>query len=290
MADIDPTTHKVRIHFDDNVTGLNNDVKFAWTEDDGDEIAKVLGFDESADDTSTSTDNPTFTGDYHHAYGWYAPEDSLLLNLPVQDMSEFVGLQARALSGKVKTQQLVANRFNTDLALQFLPQLVTHSQNIGYTVAPLTPYKRNVPLECWWVEARKGTQFRVYRDGYILAARAGDRGTETAADATTLTDSGKSWSTEPQTWKNRILHMGTFGDPNGISQNWHIASHTATVITVSNAAPCGLDIDNDTASYYLFDHPYQTYVVDLKEMKKWDPRELPDIDRYDVEIPLLRYA
>jgi hypothetical protein len=290
MIDIDPTTHKVNIHFDDNAGALDNDIKLAWTEDDSDEIGKVLGFDVSADDTSTTTDNPTFVADYHHAYGWYADEDGLLLDFLVEDETEFMGLQSRAISGKVKTQQLVADRFNNTLSLQYLTRAKTFSQNVGYTTASVTPYERNEPLECWWVSARQGVQFRVYRDAYVDTTRAAVRGTETAADTTTLTDAGRSWDTEPQQYKNRILHMDDFGGANSITQNWHIASHTATVITVSNAHPSGLEIDNDSASYFIFDHSYETYVLNLKDFTKFRPEELPAIDRYNIELPLFRYV
>src|SRR3990167_8625070 len=59
---IDPDNHKVKIGFDgDHYQGATpQDIKLAWTEEDGSDIAKVLGVDDPADDTATAADNLTF--------------------------------------------------------------------------------------------------------------------------------------------------------------------------------------------------------------------------------------
>jgi hypothetical protein len=293
IADIHPTTHKVRLQFKDAVDGgaLLNDVKLAWTESDGDDVAKVLGFAYAADDTSTADDDPIFTGDYQHGYGWYADEDGLLADLPVEDYTSFSGLQARALSGRVKTQQLVDSYSETQISFQQISRAKMFSRNIGYGVAAVYPYAQNVGLECWWVEARKGTQFRVYRDGNIDTSRAGVQGASTASNTTTLTDAGRAWATDPQIWAGGILHKAKFGAAaTYLTQNFYISSHTATVITVPAATPSGLNISNNETAYYLFDFRYQTYVVDLDDFKKFQPKELPAIDKYDLEVALLRFV
>ena len=291
VIDIHPTTHKVRIHFKD-ATGANNDVKLAWTESDGDDIGKVLGFDHSADDTSTTTDNPTFTADWQHAYGWYADEDGLLESLDNQDSHTWRGLQARSLSGAVKTQRIAASLRGNRLALQFVTAKKMLDRGSTYAAAPTYPNDRNEPLGLWWVAAMDGTHFRIYRDAYVLAAR-GEVGTADSSNTTTLTDADKAFViTDADQWADRILHMPEFGATSGggpITQSWYIASHTATVLTVT-AHPSGLNITNNTNTYYLFDHPYQTYVIDFDKTTEFSPEEIPAIDRYNVEVPLLRYV
>ena len=61
------------------------------------------------------------------------------------------------------------------------------------------------------------------------------------------------------------------------------------MITVT-AHPSGLNITNNTNTYYLFDHTYQTYVIDFDKTTEFSPEEIPAIDRYNIEVPLLRYV
>ena len=103
VIDIHPTAHKVRIGFAGLFSGTKNDIKIAWTESDSG-VYETLGFDGSADDESTATDNPVFTADYHHAYGWYSDEDGQLVSLSMADGNAADVSQGRSLGGQVKTQ------------------------------------------------------------------------------------------------------------------------------------------------------------------------------------------
>lgn len=321
---IDPVAHVVSMVFYGSgvvdATG-DNDVRLncaAWDAD----LCGAIGFYDSLGKQRTNTDNPTFFGEYHHGYAWYADEDGQGGIDPV-DRSAAFSLQGKSISGKVKTQ-FFGETFASELRLQYLERhqarqtsivgiigvsssvdyeewrTKVFSDGVGYGSAPAAPYNRNEPLECWWEEARKGVEFRVYRDGYIVTSRAASTGVSTAAAATTITDAGKSWGIEPYEWSGRIVHVPEFavctrGSNSYTPQNFYIASHTATVLTVANAHPSGQDADGGTGgaageTYYIFDHPYQTYVVDLGEMSEFAPREHPAIDRYDITIPLLRYV
>ena len=300
MVDIHPTSHKVRIKFDGadfaDAGAGDNDVKLAWTESDVD-MYEVLGFNGAADDTSTAVDYPLFTADWHHAYGWYSDEDGQLESLSIADGNSADVSQGRSLGGQVKTQYR-GEYFESILRLSqiernFNGRTKMISKGVSYAVAPVHPYNRNEPLECWWREACQGKRFRVYRDGYVNTDRASDRGAQTGQNTTTVTDTGKSWAIEPYRWKSMVLHCAEF-EINGaqITQSYFVASHTATVLTVANAHPSGLNILDAASTYYLFEHEYGTYVVDLGDMSKWDPDdwEIPGIDRYSVEIPLMRHV
>jgi hypothetical protein len=297
-ADIN-SDHKVRIKFFgsqfEDVGGApsENDVKIAWTECTADLVA-VLGFDASADDTRTDDDYPRFTADYHHAYGWYSDEDSQLLSLTSEDASLVNVIQGTSLSGKTKSQYF-GERFTAELSLQHIERdknskTKVYSQGIGYGVAPVHPYNRNEPLECWWEEARQGIEFRVYRNGNRDTARAEDRGTSTAGNTTSTTDANKAWVTSPSRWAGRIYHIDTFtGHTYPITQSYYVSSHTAQVLTFT-AAPSGLVPHDRDATYSLFDHNYQTYIVDLEKMTSFEPEEIAKIDRFNITIPLKRYV
>lgn len=300
LFDIHPTTRKVRIKFSD-ATGANNDVKLAWTENDGDDIGKVLGFNHASDDTSTVDDDPVFTADWQHAYGWYAlsfgesaSDDGWLKQLEVVDLTEITAMQARSLSGKVKTQRISANLYSNVLDLQFVTRTRMFSDGVAYATDLTYPLLRNQGLECWWQEARNGTHFRVYRDAdYSSLARASESGIQTARTGTTLTDSGKSWDIDgvQMRHKGRILYFDAWStDGTDIGQGFYISSHSATVLTVPLAPPGAPDLDFDATKYYILDHTYGTYVVDLDKMGKFGWTEHQAIDRYDISISLLRYV
>ncbi len=293
---IDPTTHKVKIAFDGyHYQGATpQDVKVAWTENDGVDIGAVLGFDTSADDTSTASDNPTFTGDYHHAYGWYADEDGLLEDMLIELVDEADCVQSVSpASGHVKSLYM-GSRFHNRLKLAFIPRAKMYSADVGYGSAPVNPYERNEPLQCWWKEAREGTRFRVYRDGYIDAeaaadpSRAADRGATTnGSSGTTVENTGRTWDTEPQRWKGAFIWFVELGINVTLPMGRYVSSNTATTLTVASAPPTGYDFNQ--VNYFIFDHQYETYVVDYSRMKRFAPIERRGIDRFDLEIPLLRY-
>lgn len=268
-------------------------IKLAWTESDGDDIAKVLGFDYSADDTNTSaggSNNKTFTADWQHGYGWYADEDGLLKEYLVEDINEVHVIQSRSHSGVVRTQR-IASRYVNSLSLQFLSRKKTYSRGISYGETSLSPYEMNEGLECWWRRAQEGYRFRFYRDGRRDAASATVQGTATSSTTTTLTDSGRSWDIDPQAYKSKLLYLPTHGtNIAALTARYFISSHTATVLTVSNVHPYALaSITSGGTGYYIFDQPYQTYIVNLEAMNTFAPQELPALDRYSITIPLYRY-
>lgn len=291
------TNHKVNIQFiGSDFQGANNDdFQITWTHVDGDgaSIAGVLGFDGSADDQSIGSNNATFTGDYQHGYAWYATEDGWLRDLPTEDVSITEVVQAKSLSGRVTTQH-IADRYESRLALQFVTRAKMFSRDKGYTQAPVDPYLRNVGLECWWASANQGVEFRVYRDGSISNTdKLTDAGTQTSGTGTTLTDSGKAWTTEPTEHTGRLVQtVESTADPD-ISIRGYISTNSATALTlpdIDTDIATGLAWGDTTQLYRIYDQRYQTYVVNLESMEKFDPRELPALDRYDIDIPLLRFV
>lgn len=291
-VDIHPTTHKVRFQFGAFTTGSpdTSDVELTWTSTDAD-LAAALGFDTSADDQSIGASNTSITADWIVSHNWFADEDGLLRSYLVVDRSMTNTLQSRAISGKVKSQQ-VGTMYENTLDLQLVKRAYMLSDDIAYGAAPTYPYERNQPLECWWKEAQKGVEFRVYENAYLLSARAEDTGTETAETTTTLTDTGKSWDEEPFEWKGGILHRPTFGNGtvNDISQSFYISSHTDTVLTVPNAHPSAKNVGAGSSTYELYRHRYKTYVLDVLGMNSFSPVEVTAIDRYGISIPLRKYV
>jgi len=98
--------------------------------------------------------------------------------------------------------------------------------------------------------------------------------------------------TDPQEHYGRLLLVL---DQNAIAglqpRRFIIASHTATVATSPQASPDGqawLYATGDPACLIL-DQRYETYVVDLSRMNSFEPIERPNVDYYDITIPLLRY-
>jgi hypothetical protein len=290
-ASIDPGTNKVKIMFagEEFEGATKQQVRIDWP--NSSDLAAALGFDSSAVDTEAD-DHPVFTGDWDVGYNWWANEDSLLLDLPVEDISAAETLQSIAVDGTLKTQKL-AERFMSEMSLQFLERERAFSRGVGYGTAPVYPYERNRGLECWWQEAQQGIEFRVYRDAYRDTARANDTGSYTVTDATTMTDGNKGWDTEPPQWDNALLHFAAWGysiTDGNIPMSFFVSSHTATVITVANAHPSGLDVARGAQPYYLYHHRYQTYVLDIARMSEFRPEEIGALDRYNITIPLRRYV
>lgn len=291
IVDLDPDSHKVTIKFEgsDFQGATPQDVKLAWTECTED-LVQVLGFDEGADDEQTTTDEPEFEADWHHGYGWYAEDDGWLEYLGVEDVNMVEALRSRALDGGV-VNQFIGDMYDNELRLAFVPRESMFSGEQGYGEAPVHPYSRNKGLECWWLKAREGQQFRVYRSAYVSTPLASALGSSSACSTTTLTDAMKVWETEPQRWQGRLLYVPSFG---GLTQCFYIESHTATVLTVPNAHPSAFDVDGGSGgaaggSYYIFDYTYRTYVI-AESMKQFKPMEIPDLDEYDLVVPLFRYV
>lgn len=295
IAGLDSDSHKVNLLFDG--AGFQNatkrDIKLAWSESDSG-IMEVLGFS-TTDDTSTGVNNPVFTADWHHGYGFYLDEDGQCRDVRAVDTPIASTVQGiNPMTGNVKTAYF-GERFKNALVLQHIERYHSgrtkvFSDGVGYGSAPANPYNRNEPLECWWQEAKKGKRFRVYRDGFADTARASGTGTASAVAATTVTDASKSFPVEPYRWVGALIYTPTFGAYVQIEQGWYIESHTDTVLTVPNAHPTGYDVLRTAIAYYLLDHQYETYVVDLGSMGEFKPQEIPNIDRYNITIPLLRYV
>ncbi len=281
------------INSDGKVTisiGGGIDLRFAWGSLDGATIGAILGFTTSGNLDITSG---TSTANYQSAYAWYAGTEPIGVEHGLEDVSVADAPQAMSTSGATRTTFL-DERFRNYLALRAVPQLRMWSGGVGYTGTPRDPYARNVPLECWWEHARTGEPFRVYLDGTFpsaseFASVADLAGTIAAASTTTtLTDSGKSLSTEPQTHAGKVLHVVDFG-PDGQDVRFYISSHSATVYTVPNALH-NTQFDANATAYYVLGQRYRTYVVDLNSMREFAPDELPNILEYDITIPLLKYV
>ncbi len=294
--------HKVNIHFaggayeDAGGAPSENDVKIEWTALNGPSIAAVLGFDGSADDTSTSVDHPTFIGDWHHGYAWYADEDGYLKNDLVEDADEATGAQVVTPGGYVKTQY-VGSKFTNELALQFVTREKMFSGDVGYGTASTYPYERNEGLQCWWKEARQGKRFRVYRDWNHNTDLAPDYVVPTGGDGTYVTQAGKAWSMDPDEWAGCIVYVDGHVDNFLASTTGKFRVRIASVGTsitagdkltfVSTQTP-GFEF-SDVDECWLFRTPFRTYVLDVDKMSQFKPVELPNIDRYDITIPLRRY-
>lgn len=289
------SSYKVNIGFEDSYYQGSpaRGIKLAWTEQDGDDIAKVLGFDYSADDTNTSaggSNNKTFTADWQHGYGWYANDDGLLRDSMVEDESEVAAMQSVAESGLTRTQR-IGQRFLNTIKLEFVPRDRMWSQNVGYGASSVYPYEKNQGLECWWLQAQQGYRFRFYRDGRHTLAAAAVAGTATGATTTTLTDSGRSFDTDPQPYAGRLLWIDRWGTNINFPARFYVSSHTATVLSTGNAAAYSQNMNTGGSGYHVFDQPYQTYVVDLAKMRSFKPVQTAEaLDVYSIEIPVRRYV
>ena len=276
---IDFETHKVKFYFENSGSVS---ITLDWTSGSGN-VAKILGFDHSASDSVSGT-SATLTADYQHAYGWYAKEDGQLRDDTVEPIDVPNSPQSISPSGFVKTQH-IASRFTFRMVLQFLKRDLTFSRGVSYTEESKYPYERNKGLECWFREAKKGTKFRVYRQGYIATDTASGAVVKTSGAAATITASAATLQIEPQQFKGALVFQNISSGTRYLVN--HIVSHTATVLTLSNHYTQGTEYQNDTV--YLVDGTYETYVMDLSQTSQYAPTELPNIDRYDFEINMLRY-
>jgi hypothetical protein len=257
-------------------------------------VAAVLGYDSSADDVSV-VDYGHFTGDWQHAYGWYAAEDGQLASLERSMAREGMAEQSISLTGAVKTQQMGYDRYTDKMVLDWLTAEQTWSAGIAYATATLWPWVRNKGIECWWNEAIQGKRFRVYRDGAKFeTTRAVERMVENSGTGpeATFNDSTKALTTSPwQRHKGGILWLPTptYATHGGNATTWckrYITSHTATVLTV----PAFIMDFNDGDIGWLFDYTYSTYVLAVDKMKAFEPEEIPRLDRYKITIPMRKYV
>jgi hypothetical protein len=295
---IDPDTHKVKICFaGSNFTGATKqDVRIDWPGSDSG-LYQALGFDGSAIDASTAEDEPIFTADYQHAWGWYADEDGQLESLDIEDRNIAQVLQSTSISGRVKSQ-LVGDRYAATLRLQFLERAhqgrtKVYSRGVAYGAASVYPYERNQPLECWWMEARKGTRFRVYADARIDTAKAALMETELSATvAPEYEFNDVALDTDPQRCAGGVVWVPSvlvgYATRTDTYQAFYVASNTAGAVTFANEIAAS--VWDGTQEGYFFDHRYQTYVLDVDEMSTFAPDEIPALDRFNIAIPLKRYV
>lgn len=282
-------------------------VKIAWTEADGTTVGELLGFDTSADLSLTTNARPTTLANWQHPYGWYADADGMLEFLGSEDYSgPEIGQSIAPSNGQGRTQYL-GSQFTNDMILSFIPRTKAWSKNISYQSSSVYPYEKNEPLQCWWKEAIQGTEFRVYRDGAYLRNRLSvntyrfDRYTEeakaVAVTTTTLQDTGKAWTTEPQQFAGRLILCAfqfaeyVFGSSTVFFlMRWKVASHDTDTITVTNTAEPQNNMTFANYTSAIYDQPYSTYVLDVNKMKRFEPEEIDNIDKFRIKIPLRRYV
>lgn len=272
---IDNATQKVKIL----LGGETADMRFSWSENDGDSIADVLGFNSATVNDYTGT---TLTADWQHAYGWYDDEGAAA-DYIVEDIAEPNVLQSVAPSGHVKTTYIDTLYKNT-LELQLVKRLRMWSGGIGYAEESIDPYERNVPLECWFKEAEQGIQFRVYEYNQWDTTLALRTGTATGGSTTTLIDSIiGGFDADPQEHKGQIIEID--GATEGILR-YYISSHTTTTFTLPNAL---LNVDLNGEDYTIYDMRYRTYVLDLRAMRAFAPVEVSRTNRFNLIIPMRKY-
>lgn len=275
--------HKVNINFSTAFSSTHRDTKIAWTECSAD-LAAALGFSRSADDTVTGTDYPSFVADWHHGFGWYADEDGLLRFAHLVDRRDLEVRQTRTVSGWVTTQML-AERFDNLISLYAVSRTKMLSNGQGYGDTPVRGYERNQGLECFWEEASRGNTFRFYRNW--RRDQPVDRGQfDSTAGVSSATDNSKAWDIDPQEHAGRILRMTGVGSGDD-TMEWFIESHTADTLTIS--ADSGMVAPATAEDYTIHDITYSSYVLDVGKMRRFDPAEIPNIDRFSIDLPVFRY-
>ena len=283
QPDYDATIKKSLIYA---IFFTSGNLRIDWTT--GTELADVFGFDNTTQTTWTAVVGAVLYGDYQHGYGWYADEDGQLRDDTVEPIDIPNSPQSISPSGYVKTQH-IASRFTYSMQLQFLKRDLTYSRGVSYGEESKYPYSRNKGLECWFREAKKGTRFRVYRQGRFSNDSADYSATATSSTSSTITASAASFPTDPQRFKGAFVYRKTFlgGTSTARYDSFFIESHTDTVLTVANHHREATDIG--TNLFYIIDGTYETYVLDLSATPQFAPLELPNIDRYDFAISMLRY-
>lgn len=287
------TAQKVVFFFGgSNFTGApKQDVALNWTTSAAG-LASALGVNASADDTSTGVNNPSFTMDYQHAYAWYSTEDGQLESIQREDINENLAEQAVTYGGQVKTVRY-ADRYTNTLKLNWVAHTSMWSGGVQYGSASY-PYTYNVPLECWWYEARQGKRFRVYRNDTLTYGAAGSRflekGTNEVASTTQLQDSGKTWPQNPQQYTGQHVLFYHQVNSGGIMARARISSHTGTVLTLPTSAGGTTWDETSGEGFTITEGKYGTYVLDHEKMSMFEPNEIPNIDRYGIEIPMRKYV
>ena len=113
--------------------------------------------------------------------------------------------------------------------------------------------------------------------------------TITVHTTNTITISSTTFPIDPQQFKGAFVYQrDTSGGLPAIFDSFYIESHTATVLTVADHHRTAFNIGTSNP-FYIIDGTYETYVLDLSQTSQFAPTELPNIDRYDFEINMLRY-
>lgn len=277
--------HKVTI-----TIGGGLDMRFDWTLNDGATVAGILGFDATANLEVTAGE--TETANWQHAYGWYASAEGQYTGGVVEDTETAHVAQARAIGGEVVTQYL-ASIYDNHLSLRWLERLDTFSRGVGYTTAPVDPYERNRGIECLWRAIRDGSRFCVYLDSILDTTKAEEIGAyDFTGSLTVLTDAAKGWGVDPQEHVGKLLFIDEWGDvaSGSAPQRFYVSSNTATTLTAPNSLNNTPLSGLGDSTYHIFDQRYATYVLDLAKMRTFAPNEIPDIDKYEIDLPLLRYV
>jgi hypothetical protein len=277
-------------------TSTGQDVKLEWTDAGTDvALAIALGFDYGSDDTATGADNPTFTADEHHGYGWYSDEDGWLEFAPLDDIVSITSPQAISISGAVSTQNL-GKRFYTEVSLNWLTRLRTFSdeQAYGYDFTSTfinDPHRPNYGLQQWYMTALNGTPFRFYREGRIGTGAYYLVGSATSIGSKSITDSSKSWVDYTYTRKYKTSLVQTTSSSYDLPVRAEGQVNDSSVsLEGSDPFPGGDTWCAVSDLFYIIDGRYQTYVLDTGQMSEFRPNEIEGIDRFSITIPMLRYV
>lgn len=268
--------------------GHENNVEITWASSHAD-LIKALGSD-GVTWSSTGTNHPKWTATHQHSHGWYAREDIELDSLMRADRNIATIAQNTSLDGTTGTV-LWGSRYENALSLQFLSSVQTWSDGTAYGNNPPYGYNKNQALECWWMAARSGTRFRVYRNESKLVSASGAlaAGVNEYINSAYIGDSSKAWTTNQ--WAGMAVLFNTQSALVTEAARFFIASNTATRLYSGASIANGSTWDPSAGeAFYIHDLLYRTYILNTTEMSEWAPDELPQIDRYNIRIPLKRYV
>lgn len=285
--------HKLNIRFYGSAyvssVGWENDVEITWaTSDTG--IVEICGSDGTTW-SSTNTDHPYWTGDYQHGYAWYASEDHVLSDLMPYDSEIARIAQTTALDGTTKTV-LWGSRYVNNLSLQNVKHVDMWSNGSAYGESVSYGLERNRGLECWWRLARQGTRFRLYRNDSVLVDAAGAvaAGVNSTTDTDSLRYTSGNWTDDEWIGMAALWYRGA-STVTGMPGRFRIDDNDNEYILAESSLPGGGTVDESASQqFFIKDLRFQTYILNTEEMSQFNPIEVPNIDRYDIEIPLKRYV
>ena len=295
--------HKVNLAFPGGWGGSATKIKISWSNTNPSLVLALGGPSASGggtgiDATMTAADT-TYTCPYPHAYGWYADGDGWLKMMPLADIASMQVLQARSLGGLVRSQQISSILYDSNIAIELIPNVNMLSFGNLYGYDPPYPAVRNQPLECLWYDIVGGKQFRIYRNYSTSSARNNGGFTANGGSSSSLTNSaGSIWTTSQ--WVGfgalgSVVFPLAYGGGNlSYPAQPAITANTASSLTVG-LLPGSPDIYNAVSAGWVFvPQAYQTYVIDASEkgdtVPKFAPVEVPNLDQFNISIPLMRYV